>query len=95
MSGKSTQFDWDQWNIQKNELKHGVSYIEAESVFYDDSHKLFRDEMHSTTKEPRYILYGKSSENRILMVGFTVRKNLIRVITARPASKKERAVYES
>lgn len=95
MSGKIAAFDWDQWNIQKNELKHGVSCIEVESVFYDESHNLFRDEKHSVERELRYILYGKSLENRVLMVGFAVRRNRIRIITARPASKKERAIYES
>lgn len=88
-------FDWDQWNIQKNELKHGVSCVEAESVFYDKSYKLFKDEKHSTSKEVRYILYGKGIENRLLMVGFTIRKGCVRIITARPASKKEREIYEN
>ena len=86
-------FDWDQWNIQKNESKHGVSRLEAEAAFYDPAYKLYRDERHSTFTEARYILYGKGIENRVLMVGFTVRGARIRVITARPASRKEREVY--
>jgi uncharacterized DUF497 family protein len=94
MSVAKTTFDWDRWNIQKNEIKHGVSCVEAESVFYDQSYKLFKDEKHSTAKEVRYILYGKGIENRVLMVGFTVRKGGVRIITARPASKKEREIYE-
>ena len=93
MLGAAQRFDWDQWNIQKNEKKHGVSCIEAESAFYDKYYKLFKDEKHSTAKETRYILYGKSLENRLIMVGFTIRKNRIRIITARPSSKKERAIY--
>lgn len=88
------EFDWDQWNIQKNETKHGVSKLEAESSFGDLSYKLFKNIKHSTQKEIRFILYGRSNENRILMVGFTLRKNKIRIITARPASKKERNIYE-
>ncbi|HCU23679.1 MAG TPA: hypothetical protein DF383_01580, partial [Deltaproteobacteria bacterium] len=53
------------------------------------------DFRHSTSKEKRYILYGKSLENRILMIGFTMRRERIRIITARPASRKERQVYEN
>lgn len=87
-------FEWDQWNIQKNEIKHGVSSLEAESSFYDKDYLLFEDFKHSNA-ELRFILLGKSIENRILMVGFTFRTNLIRVITARPVSKNERAIYES
>jgi len=88
------EFDWDLWNIQKNEQKHGVSAVEAETAFYDQHYKLFEDTRHSTQNENRFILFGKSLENRILMVGFTKRKNKVRIITARPASKKERELYE-
>lgn len=88
------QFDWDLWNVQKNELKHGVSPLEAESSFYDPDLKIFEDLKHSTSKEKRYILYGGSIENRVLMIGFTIRRKKTRIITARPASQKERKVYE-
>lgn len=87
------EFDWDQWNNQKNEKKHGVSTLEAESVFYDAHHVVFEDQKHSAL-EKRLLLFGKSVENRILIVGFTLRGKKIRIITARPASKKERQVYE-
>ncbi len=87
-------FEWDQWNIQKNEIKHGVSSLEVESSFYDKDYLLFEDLKHST-EEQRFILLGKSIENRILMIGFTFRANLIRIITARPVSKNERTIYES
>lgn len=91
---KTIVFDWDQWNVQKNERKHGISSIEAESVFFDSAYKLFEDVKHSSSQEKRYILYGKSMEGRILMVGFTPRAGRLRIITARPASKKERKIYE-
>lgn len=94
MKFRKVEFDWDQWNVQKNELKHGVPKIEAESAFGDECHVLFRDSRHSTVKEERFVLYGLSMERRILMIGFTLRKGKIRIITARPASKKERHVYE-
>ena len=50
---KEIQFDWDQWNVQKNETKHGVSQLEAESVFFDPKYKLFQDEKHSSVEEQR------------------------------------------
>lgn len=86
-------FEWDQWNRQKNEVKHGVSRVEAESAFFDAGYRLFRDQKHSLL-EQRFILFGRSIENRILMIGFTLRGERVRVITARPASRRERAVYE-
>lgn len=88
-------FEWDQWNVQKNEDEHGVSRLEAESAFYDPHHCLFEDLRHSSARETRYILYGRSLEARILMVGFTRRGRKVRVITARPASRKERRIYEA
>jgi uncharacterized DUF497 family protein len=91
---RETKFDWDLWNVQKNEVKHGVSALEVESCFYDKDLKIYEDLKHSTSKEKRYILYGKSMENRVLMAAFTVRKGRIRIITARPASRKERKIYE-
>ena len=91
---KQIRFDWDQWNSQKNEIKHGVSAEEAESVFADRYHALFRDVIHSTASEHRYIILGESSQMRVLMVGFTVRRDKFRIITARPASRRERKLYE-
>ena len=88
-------FEWDQWNVQKNEQKHGVSRLEAESVFYDPRARLFEDRRHSRPRETRYILYGRSLEARVLMIGFTRRGGKVRVITARPASRRERDVYET
>jgi uncharacterized DUF497 family protein len=88
------EFDWDRWNLQKNEIKHGVSRLEAESAFHDPGYKLYKDTKHSMAREARYILYGTSLENRVLMIGFTIRGSRVRVITARPASQKERRIYE-
>ena len=90
---KVLEFDWDDWNINKNEEKHGVSRLEAESAFFDPNAKIVEDLKHSTT-EKRYIAYAQSLENRILMLGFTMRLRKVRIITARTASKKERRFYE-
>ena len=92
---KEISFDWDQWNLQKNEKKHGVSQLEAESTFYDPKYKLFEDIKHSSSKEKRYVLFGVSIENRVLMIGFTLRASKVRIITARTASRKERTIYGS
>jgi len=88
------EFDWDQWNIQKNESKHGVSKLEAESLFYDEDFILYPDVRHSTPKETRYIAYATSYTHRILMCAFTIRANKIRIISVRSASRKERSLYE-
>jgi hypothetical protein len=91
---KELSFDRDQWNVQKNEIKHGVSSLEAESAFFDESAIIFSDMLHSTIKEERWILYGKSMYHKILIVAFTIREDRIRIISARKASRKERKIYE-
>ena len=91
---KELSFDWDQWNVQKNEVKHGVSSLEAESAFFDENAIIFSDMLHSTIQEERWILYGKSMYHKILMVAFTIREDRIRIISARKASRKERKIYE-
>ncbi|MFH1288051.1 MAG: BrnT family toxin [bacterium] len=91
---KEIFFDWDQWNIQKNEVKHGISRQEAESAFYDPCFRIFKDEKHSVS-EDRWIAFGESAYNSILMIAFTVRNDKIRIISARKASKRERDIYET
>lgn len=90
---KEITFDWDQWNIQKNETKHGISSLEAESTFYDKNFVIFKDIKHSTN-EDRLIGYGKSAYNNIIMIAFTIRNEKIRIISARKASRKEKDIYE-
>ena len=88
------KFDWDQWNIQKNETKHGVSKLEAESLFFDEHIAIFEDLTHSSKNEKRWIGYGLSLNKRILMCAFTLRNNKVRIISCRIASRKERIIYE-
>ncbi len=88
------EFDWDQWIIQKNEHKHGVSRLEAESVFYDHNFIIFKDEKHSTKSEVRWISFGSSILKRVLIIAFTIRNKKVRIISSRQASKKERIIYE-
>lgn len=72
-----------------------MSCVDADSLFYDKSNKLFKDEKYSTAKEIRFLIYGKRIENRWLMVEFTIRKGCVRIIIARQAPKKEREIYEN
>lgn len=86
-------FEWDTGNRNKNELKHGVTHIECEEVFFNIPLILAKDARHSV-KEQRYMALGATKEKRLLFIAFTVRKKMIRVISARPMSRKERLLYE-
>ena len=90
---KITGFDWDEGNARKNE-RHGVSAAEAEQVFFNVPLLLLDDPRHSES-EPRYHALGKTLAERRLHLSLTLRKEatLIRVISARGMSRKERAVY--
>lgn len=87
------EFEWDIGNDVKNYSKHGVSCLEAESVFQDSYRLDFRDPWHSND-ETRFITIGCSSRPRVLFLAWTLRKSKVRVISARPGSRKERIVYE-
>ena len=87
-------FDWDKGNSRKNE-KHGVSMAEAEQVFFNTPLLLLEDPKHSN-QENRFHALGKTDDNRLLHITFTVRDSgqKIRVISARGMHRKERASYE-
>ena len=86
-------FDWDEANSDKNWLKHKVSKIECEQVFFNSPLIIADDEKYSES-ERRWFLLGRTDIDRKLFVVFTLRKNLIRVISARNMSKKERELYD-
>ena len=86
-------FEWDESKAEKNEQKHGVSFEEAESIFYDPRSVTIADPDHSET-ELRFIDIGTSNYDRILVVVYTERENRVRLISARRASRKERKMYE-
>jgi uncharacterized DUF497 family protein len=90
-----TGFEWDEGNSRKSADKHDVSQAEAESIFYNDPLIVAEDIKHSE-REPRLNALGKTSQNRLLHITFTLRQNgtLIRVISARNMHRKERKVYE-
>lgn len=87
------RFEWDKGNDEKNFLKHKVTNKESEEVFFDEN-KIVLKSKSKTFKEERYIVIGKSKNNRLLYIVFTDRKNKIRVISARDINKKERRFYE-
>lgn len=87
-------FEWDKGNQEKNWLTHKVTIEEAEDAFYDEERLLINDIKHSDQWEERYILFGKSKKGKMLFIAFTIRKNKVRVISARNADKKEVKFYE-
>jgi len=88
------QFEWDKDKAASNLKKHKVSFDEASTVFDDPLAYIFDDEDHSA-EEHREITIGHSILRRLLLVCFTERiENLIRIFSARKATKKERKDYE-
>ena len=83
-----TGFDWDDGNSEKNWILHQVSRNESEQVFFNAPIVVVDDISHSQS-EKRWFLLGKTDTNRLLFVVFTVREELIRVISSRDMSKKE------
>ena len=88
------KFEWDPEKAASNLAKHRVSFDEASTVFADPRAKLFYDADHST-EETREIIVGHSILDRLLLVSFTERgRDLVRIISARVATRKERRAYE-
>jgi uncharacterized DUF497 family protein len=86
-------FDWDEGNAEKNWLRHRVARSECEQVFFNQPFIVLKDERHSGS-EPRLYGLGETDTGRRLFVVFTLRGNLIRVISARDMGKAERKVYD-
>lgn len=87
-------FEWDEGNISKNWEKHKVLASECEQIFFNKPLIAAQDDKHSKG-EPRYFVLGHTDAGRHLFIVFTVRKNLIRVISARDMNRKERRLYET
>lgn len=87
-------FEWDDEKARTNEQKHGVSFVEARSVFEDQWALATGDRLHSDTEE-RFIIIGMSVRERLLTVVHCYRNHLtIRLISARRATLTERRTYE-
>lgn len=88
------RFEWDKQKATSNFVKHGVTFGEASTVFRDPLAFIFNDEDHSAD-ELREIIIGHSRGGRLVIVCFTEKtEGVIRIISARPATKKERENYE-
>lgn len=89
-------FEWNSAKAAVNVRKHGVSFEEAQSVFYDEFAVQFFDDDHSSDEE-RFLLLGMSTGARLLLVCHCERdgSNVIRIISARRATKRESAFYGS
>ena len=86
-------FEWDSDKATENLEKYGVSFEEAATVFRDTLSATGRDPDHSAGEE-RFITFGFSSSDRLLIVSHTEREGRIRIISARPATRSERKIYE-
>lgn len=82
-------FHWNPRKAASNLKKHGVSFQEAITVFSSPLARIFDDEHHSI-HEQREIIIGHSARERLLLVSFTEREGIIRIISARKATKNER-----
>ena len=86
-------FEWDEGKAATNLRKHGVSFEEGSSVFYDPLAVTGSDPDHSEGEE-RWVTFGLSSAGRLLVVSHAERGEAIRIISARFATQSERRIYE-
>lgn len=91
---KNLIFEWDDRKNASNNRKHGVSFEEAQTVFFDEKAIEFDDPDHSI-KEDRFILLGLSQSLKVLVVChcYRIDETTIRIISARKATKREQGVY--
>ena len=87
-------FQWDAGNSEKNWISHQVTKSECEQIFFNQPLIFGNDDKHSEI-EQRYFSLGQTDDGRLLFIVSTIRENLIRVISARDMSKKEREVYKN
>lgn len=87
------KFEWNPQKAKRNLLKHGVSFEEATTAFRDPLSVTAPDLTHSTD-EYRFVTFGVSSKGRLLTISHTERAESIRIITARPSTKRETKLYE-
>jgi hypothetical protein len=92
---KDISFVWDPRKNLINQTKHDIGFDEAKTVFFDEYARIIFDPLHST-EEDRFIILGLSSKLRLLVVCHCYRESdsIIRLISARKATKKEETSYE-
>lgn len=84
-------FEWDERKEQINITKHGIDFATASHVFLDPNRMEYYDQPHSTATEDRYVTIGYAGA--VLTVVYTERRETLRIISARAATKKERKAY--
>lgn len=89
---KCIGFEWDKGNTLKNWERHKVTQGECEQVFFNEPLVVFDDLKHSQEEQRMYLL-GATDSGRLLFLVFTIRKKLLRVVSARDMNKKERKLY--
>ncbi len=87
------KFEWDNRKAESNLKKHQVTFEEAASIFGDILAITFRDPDHSIG-EIRYLTFGISQNGVLLVLSHTYRNDLVRIISARRATRSERKIYE-
>lgn len=87
------EFEWDEEKATANLAKHGISFEEGKTVFDDPLYVVFYDPDHSFD-EHRYIIIGESQQGRLLLVSYTERDDILRLISAREVTRSEREIYE-
>lgn len=89
-------FEWDEAKAKSNLKKHGISFEEAQTVFFDEYAIQFYDDASSQLEEDRFLMLGNSSDANVLLVCHCERHDgeVIRIISARKATKSERNYYE-
>lgn len=90
------KFEWDEQKARLNEKKHGISFNDAESIFYDENARLLYNVEHSSEEE-RYIMLGMSDSLLLLVVCHVYKEDeeTIRIFSARRANKREQQQYKS
>jgi len=86
-------FDWDEGNREKNWFNHRVSDSETEEIFFNQPFIIGDDRRHSKS-EPRHYALGQTNAGRKLFLAFTIRGDLIRVISARDMNRRESKEYD-
>lgn len=86
------EIEWDPAKARSNLSKHGVSFSDVESAFYDEFGRSRSDEF--SKAEERFLLIGRDALGRVLTISYTYRGDSIRLISARPSTKSEEREYE-
>jgi uncharacterized protein len=87
------KFEWNPEKAKTNFQKHGVTFEETCTVWFDEFAAFLQDPVHSNTEE-RFLMIGYSAKNNLLIVSFTERNEKIRIISSRKATKNERKRHE-